>query len=260
MVVGGGPAGLETAWVSAARGHDVTLWERDGELGGALRDLRHLPTRRDFMSLIDHQIASCRRYGVDVHTRIDADANAVAGFGADVVVLAVGADAPAVVLADGTRAATVVEAIRSPYALGDNIAFYDQTGSWAAISAVEHLATLGKQLTIFTPGPTAAWNVTIYSRLGIAERLRSFGVRTATGHHISGFDNGVLSVLPLDTDAIETRSGFDSVVAAGHGSARSQLAQRLATRGVRARSVGDCVAPRTALEAVYEGHELARGL
>ena len=37
VVVGGGPAGLEAAWVAAARGHDVTLLERSDELGGKIR-------------------------------------------------------------------------------------------------------------------------------------------------------------------------------------------------------------------------------
>ncbi len=36
-VVGGGPAGLQFAAVAANRGHEVTLWEKDGSLGGSLR-------------------------------------------------------------------------------------------------------------------------------------------------------------------------------------------------------------------------------
>src|SRR5262249_30902435 len=34
VVVGGGPAGLEAAWVAAARRHSVTLIEREARLGG----------------------------------------------------------------------------------------------------------------------------------------------------------------------------------------------------------------------------------
>ena len=36
VVIGGGPAGMETARVAALRGHDVTLFEKSSRLGGKL--------------------------------------------------------------------------------------------------------------------------------------------------------------------------------------------------------------------------------
>ena len=36
LVIGGGPAGMEAARVSALRGHDILLYEKDGKLGGLL--------------------------------------------------------------------------------------------------------------------------------------------------------------------------------------------------------------------------------
>jgi len=35
-VVGGGPGGMEAAWISTLRGHKVTIFEKSGELGGAM--------------------------------------------------------------------------------------------------------------------------------------------------------------------------------------------------------------------------------
>ena len=37
MVIGGGPAGMEAARVAALRGHEVTLYEKTGALGGRIR-------------------------------------------------------------------------------------------------------------------------------------------------------------------------------------------------------------------------------
>ena len=37
LVVGGGPAGMEAAYIAKKRGHDVVLCEKDSELGGALK-------------------------------------------------------------------------------------------------------------------------------------------------------------------------------------------------------------------------------
>lgn len=258
LVVGGGPGGLEAAWVAAARGHEVTLWERDAAVGGALRALHHMPLRHDFLALLDHQVRSCERFGVTIETGVAADAERVADHHADVVVVALGADLAPVEFPAGGSGITLVAALESPGDLGATVAFYDLTGSWGAISVAEHLARIGKHVTIFTPGPVAGWRVTQYSRTAIAKRLRELGVKIATAHHVIGWDDEVLQVTPLDSGVTEVRHGFDSVVAAGHGVARTRLAGELAEAGIQVVSVGDCLAPRTALEAVFEGHEVAR--
>ncbi|WP_418791604.1 NAD(P)-binding protein [Phosphitispora sp. TUW77] len=46
MVIGGGLAGLEAAWIAQARGHDVTVYEKSGELGGQALLAPQLPGKR----------------------------------------------------------------------------------------------------------------------------------------------------------------------------------------------------------------------
>ncbi|MER2601754.1 MAG: NAD(P)-binding protein, partial [Candidatus Competibacter phosphatis] len=53
LVVGGGPAGLETARVAALRGHDVTLYERESRLGGAIRLAAAAPGRERLALAVD---------------------------------------------------------------------------------------------------------------------------------------------------------------------------------------------------------------
>jgi hypothetical protein len=52
----------------------------------------------------------------------------------------------------------------------------------------------------------------------------------------------------------------DSVVAAAGSVADDDLYRRLRGRVADLWMVGDCVAPRTALEAIYEGHAAGRAL
>ena len=54
-----GPAGLEAAWVAAARGHDVTLLERSDELGGKIRLAAALPGRGELADFADWRAAEC---------------------------------------------------------------------------------------------------------------------------------------------------------------------------------------------------------
>ncbi len=53
MVVGGGPAGMNAALAAAAKGHDVTLYEKSMRLGGQLHLAGASPGREEFLVVID---------------------------------------------------------------------------------------------------------------------------------------------------------------------------------------------------------------
>src|SRR5689334_9690293 len=77
VVVGGGPAGLEAAWVAAARGHDVTLLERADVLGGKIRLAERLPGRAEVADFADWRAAECGRRGVDVRLGVEATVDGI---------------------------------------------------------------------------------------------------------------------------------------------------------------------------------------
>ena len=92
LVVGGGPAGLETARVAALRGHRVVLLEKERRLGGALpiASLVKGQHREDFMALADYLAVQVRKAGVEVFFNDTATTEKVAAFRPDIVVLATG--------------------------------------------------------------------------------------------------------------------------------------------------------------------------
>ena len=96
VVVGGGPAGMEAARVCALRGHRVTLLERSGQLGGllCLSALVNQPNAR----FIDYLRTQIGKLSISVRLGTQATASLIAELGADVVVVAVGAQRPAVVV------------------------------------------------------------------------------------------------------------------------------------------------------------------
>jgi hypothetical protein len=73
---------------------------------------------------------------------------------------------------------------------------------------------------------------------------------------VRGWENGVLAVEDVSTGEVERLAGFDSLIAVQRGIADDGLYAPLKAAGITPRLVGDCLAPRTALEAVFEGHEL----
>ena len=54
LVAGGGPGGCEFAIRAAQRGHQVTLWEKTGKLGGQLIVAAKCPARYEFDSLLEY--------------------------------------------------------------------------------------------------------------------------------------------------------------------------------------------------------------
>ncbi len=92
LVVGGGIAGMVAARTAALRGHDVTLCEKDEELGGILRTERCLPFKMDMYNLGKSYEILCRRAGVDIRLGQTVDAEFAESFGADAVIIAVGSE------------------------------------------------------------------------------------------------------------------------------------------------------------------------
>lgn len=265
LVIGGGPAGCEAAWVAAARGHRVTLWERSDQLGGQLRWTLDMPLRRDFAHLFDHQQRMLERHGVQIELGLHASAERVRDAGFDEVVLATGASALAVAPTEGQALLTQEQALADPAALGQRVAFYDLTGEWTALSVIEHLADLGKQVSVFTPVAGFAWRTTIYSTLSNRKRLRDKGVRLVLLRQLQRYDGHTLTLEDVSTGQSVVEPGFDSVIGAQYGRSEQVLdrgLKELTAQGhsLRWHLVGDCLSPRTAVEAVYEGHALARAL
>jgi len=260
VVIGAGPAGLEAAATAAERGHRVTLIEREAEPGGQLRWVRYMPARRDLLGLLTQQMARATRAGVEMRVGVAADASAIRAMAPDLVLLATGSKPQRVALPLGGNALSVEEILEQPGKRGSRVAFHDLTGEFAALGVIEHLADLGLSVTVFTPVAGFAWRTTIYSNLATRKRLREKKVRIAPLRAVKGFVDGVLAVEDTSTGELEKLPGFDQLVVAQYNAADDVLYGLLISAGLRVQAVGDCLAPRTALEAVYEGHAAARAI
>ncbi len=92
VIIGGGPAGMEAARVAADRGHDVVLFEKNVQLGGALVMASQAPFKADMREYLNWAIRMTTRHpGITLKLGIEADPEKAMSEKPDALVIAVGA-------------------------------------------------------------------------------------------------------------------------------------------------------------------------
>ena len=269
LVVGGGPAGLESARVSAERGHRVTLLERDPELGGQFRLAGRQPSRGQILDLLawfEHRLAVL---GVDVRLGTSADAGDVESFGADEVIVATGSRPPVTGFqralpmvermpgTDRPDAVSIQAVLAETVTVGPRVVVVDDVGDWRGLGTALFLAERGHHVTIVTSAAVVGGGLYHSAADGpLRARFSAAGGTMRPGTVVLSWDGAVASVRSTVTGAEEALPA-DTLVIAETAVAETGLADELRARGVAFDAVGDCVAPRRASLAIYEGRELA---
>ena len=202
VVVGAGPAGLETARLCARRGHRVTVYERQAHLGGALACAAAVHEENEpFLDFLRGEIG---RLGIEVRLGQALDADAVAGLAPDAVVVATGGrlSAPKIPGDDqrhvvtgawlralfGGRLGRFVRPHRIRLAsrlwmpLGRRVAIVG--ADLAAIELAEFLAERGRSVAVLETRDAIAPEVGPKRRAEQMERLDRCGVSVNTGVEI----------------------------------------------------------------------------
>jgi hypothetical protein len=259
LVVGGGPAGLEAALSARRAGHNVTLVEARDRLGGQIELAARVRGRERLGLLTRELVRDVMASGVDVRTGVRMTAGEVSAGGYDDIIIATGSCPSRRPLPDGPpvfdlwQAVDELEVEASP--LRGKAVVLDDDGTWAGASIAEQLARLGAEVHLVSPTANLCARITTYSRLALARRLSELAVSAHLMRTVSGAGRSALVLTDTLSGHNELLQGVTAVVDAGPASAHDGLYRQLEaqTHGPRVHLVGDANAPRTALEATYEG-------
>jgi 2,4-dienoyl-CoA reductase-like NADH-dependent reductase (Old Yellow Enzyme family)/thioredoxin reductase len=151
VVVGGGPAGLEAARVSAERGHKVTLIEAEAKVGGQINIAARVNWRQDLQTIAQWLEDQCRKLGVDMWLGYMADARMIEGFNPDIVVIATGG-MPNVGDIDGAEHVySTWDILGGRVEIGERVLMFDDQGADSGISCADYLSQNDKKLEVVTP-------------------------------------------------------------------------------------------------------------
>ncbi|MEJ2003289.1 MAG: FAD-dependent oxidoreductase [Maritimibacter sp.] len=238
LVVGGGPAGLR------AQITDLIAW-----YGRQLDKL-----------------------GVTVQFNSYMEADEIAAFGADVVILATGSlppetgfqkALPQVDEMPGIELGTVwssADVMGRAARLGQRVVLLDEGGHWKGIGTAWHLAEAGHDVTIVTPDAMIARELERSATdFGARQTLTGLGVQFVTESAITGWSQQgarCISFLTGQESTIEA----DSLVLATGNRCDTSLLDALRAEGIDTRPIGDAAAPRLAAAAIYDGRMIGLSL
>jgi NADPH-dependent 2,4-dienoyl-CoA reductase/sulfur reductase-like enzyme len=184
VVIGGGPAGLEAARVSATRGHSVVLLEAASQLGGQLLLAARASWRRDVVGIVDWRRSELERLGVDVRLNTYAEREDVLRLKPDVVIVATGGT-PDIEWINGAEHVTSAwDVLGGTVPLGVDVVVYDGTGRHPAAQVLEMAARDGRQLAFYSIDNQLAQELTYAERIIWKRRAYELGAQMHFDHQI----------------------------------------------------------------------------
>ncbi|MEM7123535.1 MAG: FAD-dependent oxidoreductase [Pseudomonadota bacterium] len=255
MVIGGGPAGMKAAAVAAERGHDVTLYEATGQLGGQAQLAQMLPGRAEFGGIVTNLTREMEIAGVKVQKNTAIDMAQVEREAPDAVILATGAlpRRPEIEGADEAHIVDAWAALKGEANVGSRVVVADWRCDWIGLGMAEKLARDGCSVTLAVDGYMPGQRIQMYVRDRWVGELHKLGVDIVPYARLFGADadsvylQHATSGEPIIVDEVDTL-----VTSLGHTSVDA-LAEALENWSGDLFMAGDCLSPRTCEEAVLEG-------
>jgi 2,4-dienoyl-CoA reductase-like NADH-dependent reductase (Old Yellow Enzyme family)/thioredoxin reductase len=277
VVIGAGPAGLRVAATAAARGHHVTVIEREETPGGHLREIAWLPTRESWRRAVDDLVSAIDRRKGRLETGVRMDFKSLLAMSADTFVVATGAtwdetgvsargpDRASIPGSQGVRVvglgAALTRAERDPQSLGRRIVIVDDTGTYAPLGLGEVLARAGASVYLLTPRPTIGAEAALELELPhVMPRLRRLGVEPIIWHDIGSIDGRRVVIEDVWQGDASTIEDVDAIVLAIRRVPQNALFYELRAAGRAVKLVGDARSPRTTHAVIHEAEALAREL
>ena len=294
-VVGAGPAGMTTAYISAMRGHRVTLFDQRSVIGGQINYAVKIPGKQEFNEVLRYNRVMLAKYGVELKLGQAVDHETLISGNYDSVVLATGVRPRALELEGGDHAKVLSYldvldeeclvgqkvAVIGAGGIGIDVAHYLTAQTPFSGDVPEYLQGYGildseKALALRKPKKR---EVTILQRstdkigkrLGKTtgwahiQTLKSHGVQLLTGATYLKIDDAGLHVkvtLNKGEEAQEIVMDVDNVIVAAGQEPRLDLEASLCEAGMEVHVIGGAKASLglDAKTAIKDGAELAANL
>jgi pyruvate/2-oxoglutarate dehydrogenase complex dihydrolipoamide dehydrogenase (E3) component len=262
IIVGGGPAGMKAATISAERGHKVILLEKSNELGGQVKLARKIPGREEFGELISNLKRDLDYYRVEVRLNTEVTKEMILALNPDEVIIATGAN-PYIPHAKGMDLPHVVTAwdiLSRQKEPGKKVVVADWKGDMTGVGVALYLKDLGCDVELVTSCYQVGHSIQEKVRTFTLTQLFLKEIEMTSQYKLSEVDAGSVTFSNIYTGQKLKKDNVDTVVLAYGLLQENDLFHQLKEQVPNIYRIGDSLIPRTVEEAILEGFELAASL
>jgi 2,4-dienoyl-CoA reductase (NADPH2) len=279
IVIGGGPAGMKAACTAAERGHQVTLIEKENQLGGQLLLNRKIPGRKEMVTAAHDLISNLKTHGVEIILGREANVPWIKEAAPDTVILATGARPilPDIAGIDREKVVTAWDLLSGKSLAGNRVVIIggnavgletalclaaqgtlspevlhflaaNRAETWETLEALVNRGT--RDVTVVEMAKKAGQDIGMSTRWTILAELRRLGVKILAGARaVAITETGIDIAGDLGNEALQA----DTVVVAAGAASENSLARQLGGVVPEVCTIGDAKEPRNALAAIREG-------
>ena len=259
VIVGGGIAGMEAAWVARLRGHEVTLYEKSGVLGGNLIPAGAHDFKVEIGSLTDYYRTQMAFLDVDVRMNTEVTPEMLKESGADAVILATGSVPVMPKSIEGIdKAVSGVDALLGKKPVGEKIIIVG--GGLVGCEIAYGYAKEGKDVTIVEALDQilSLGNVPGMNKAMLLDGFEYYGTKIMTGTKLkSVLDSGAVVILP---DGTEKTLNADTVIMSVGYRPVPSMKEQLADSAAEVIEIGDGRQVGNVLTCVEDAYNAARNL
>lgn len=257
IVIGGGPAGMEAARISALKGFKVILFEKKDVLGGSVYLGSKPPLKEKLNWLLDNMEYQIKELGVEIRLNASPTIKDLEELNPYAVFLATGAESivPNIPGINKENVYTVIDVLEEKIKISNSNVVVIGSGL-TGLETAEYIADKGNKVTVIEMLDKIGGDAYASNLYDVTSRLKKYGVEFLTSTKLIGIEDENIKVESTINGEVSTIKADNVILSLGVRS-RRELLDELEEHFSIVKVVGDTYKPGRIANAIHTGFEKA---